>query len=184
MRQFMVMVEARARLAADYLKVDVTSICGYDKRLAMNATQFEKYLKTAEAMAIFDNRRLGPPTEDSKAFTEHIPCESMPVYQGCDVPAELDGICLSQWIHSHKSKKNCQHNTVGGIYWRNKYKQEYDVGQLFIRQQTGFYQELIKKIHEAAEERQILQPIWAHNITEVVSDTDPSFQAAELYSST
>jgi COMPASS component SPP1 len=171
MQLFLKMVDKRARLAAEYLGVNPTSICGYDNRLSMNEVQFKKYLETPEAKAAFETGCLGEPTPDSKAFTDTITNDQILPVLGCEVPEPLRNVCCAQWFHSHKSKKNCQHNTVGGIWWREKYADEYNRIKYICTLELATLDKYINENYETAEEREILRPYYAHNITEKVRES-------------
>ena len=151
--QLLIMVNNRAKIAAQQPGLEVKDPCGFDNRLAMNEDEFDEWFNSSEGRLAFSTGILGPRTDETRHIGAHMPYPGQVVPGPAKVSEALDGICL-------KPKKKCRHNNWVQIH-----------GTDFINSQRILMIELKKlaeaeaEIVEDAELREVMREYYRGNET-------------------
>jgi COMPASS component SPP1 len=151
------MVIDRAKIAAQHLKPDVKSICGYDNRLSFNELQFERWSKTVEGKTALETGVLGPRTAETKGINAAIPYPGQVVPKPAVVPDILNNICIKP------ENPKCQHNKLAS--WKDIHNQDFAFNAKLLRDQLDKLTIHEAEIIDDAETREATKEYYADNVT-------------------
>jgi hypothetical protein len=93
-QKLLIMINDRAKIAAQQLNLGFKDICGYDNRLSMNEEQFLMWSETAEGSTALKTGVLGPRTAETKAICCHNPYPNQVAPEASKVTDVLNYIYL------------------------------------------------------------------------------------------
>lgn len=150
------MVLDRAKIAAQHLK-ETKPLCGYDRRLAFNEAEFERWSKTNEGKTALETGVLGPRTDETKHIGAHVLFAGQTVPETPVVPDILDSICLSL------EKSKCKHNKLSP--WKEVHNTDLAFNMKLLRDQLDRLTIQEAEIIDDAETREATKDYYADNET-------------------
>lgn len=153
-QKVLLMVNKRAKIAAQQPNLEVKDICGYDNRLSFNEAQFARWVKTNEGVTALQSGVLGPRTDETKDIGAVIPFPGQPASAVTTSSEALNNICL-------KKMKKCKHAA-----WREVHNQDYVYNQRILKDEFERLSKLETELIDDAETREATKDYYADNVTE------------------
>jgi COMPASS component SPP1 len=153
-QKVLLMVNKRAKIAAQQPNLEIKDICGYDNRLSFNEAQFARWAKTNEGITALTSGILGSRTEETKDIGSIIAFPGQPSPTATAGPEALNNICL-------KKMKKCKHAA-----WREVHNQDYVYNQKILKEDFERLSKLETELIDDAETREATKDYYADNVTE------------------
>jgi COMPASS component SPP1 len=153
-QKVLLMVNKRAKIAAQQPNLEVKDICGYDNRLSFNEAQFARWAMTIEGITALTSGVLGPRTDETKDISAIIPFPGQSPPAATASAEALNNICL-------KKMKKCKHAA-----WREVHNQDYVYNQKILKDDLERLSKLETELIDDAETREATKDYYADNVTE------------------